>query len=64
MYCNELVSNLFLDSGFYSYIEEESNSATKDLNVSSLRRKLFSPDEQKSPMVSRDRPPARSRVTR
>ena len=53
-----------VDSGFYSYVEEEGNSVTRDLNVSSLRRKLFSPDEQKSPLMSRERQPPRPRVTR
>jgi hypothetical protein len=52
----------FLDSGYYSYVEEEDNS--RDLNVSSLRRKLFSPDGLKSPMMSRDRQIPRPRVTR
>ena len=63
---NNLVVKLiyFSDSGFYSYVEEEGNSVTRDLNVSSLRRKLFSPDEQKSPLMSRERQPPRPRVTR
>ncbi|CAB3978747.1 Hypothetical predicted protein, partial [Paramuricea clavata] len=51
-----------VDSGYYSYVEEEDNS--RDLNVSSLRRKLFSPDGLKSPVMSRDRQPLRPRVTR
>ena len=58
------IFNFLLDSGFYSYMEEEGNSATRDLNVSSLRRKLFSPDDNQSPIVSRERPPPRLRVTR
>ena len=59
-----ILSIFSLDSGFYSYIEEEGNSATRDLNVSSLRRKLFSPDENQSPTMSRERQPPQPRATR
>ena len=38
-----------LDSGFYSYVEEEECSGGRELNVSSLRRKLFSQDDSGSP---------------